>query len=81
MKDTQRIYAPEPAVVNAAETGAPVSLDGLAVEAIREDWLVEDRWWTERLLHRHYYELVLIDGRDVVVFHELTSGRWYRQRA
>jgi hypothetical protein len=41
----------------------PIALGKVAVEAIREDWLVEDRWWPDRPLRRHYYELVLADGR------------------
>jgi len=50
------------------------------VEAVREEWLVEDRWWTLKPMRRHYYELALADGRDAVVFRSATSGHWYRQR-
>ena len=50
------------------------------VEAIREEWVIEDRWWTPHPLGRHYFELVLADGRDLVVFRAIVSGRWYRQR-
>jgi hypothetical protein len=48
---------------------------------VREEWLVEDRWWTPRPLRRRYFELVLADGRDVVVFRAAGSERWYLQRA
>jgi hypothetical protein len=49
--------------------------------AVREEWVVEDRWWTGAPLRRRYFELVLADGRDVVVFRELTGARgWYEQR-
>ena len=60
--------------------GAPRAVAGVAVEAVREEWRLEDRWWTLRPLRRRYFELVLADGRDVVVFRE-ADGRWYRQRA
>jgi hypothetical protein len=50
------------------------------VAAVREEWLVEDRWWTLRRLWRHYFELALVDGGNVVVFRS-SSGRWFRQRA
>jgi len=76
-----RIYAPRGAKVEADAGGAPRRVDGVAVEAVREEWMVEDRWWTGRLLHRHYYELVLADGRNVTVFRDLRSGRWARQPA
>jgi CO dehydrogenase/acetyl-CoA synthase delta subunit len=47
---------------------------------VRESWLVEDRWWTDRPLRRHYWEVVTVSGRDEVVFCDLISGRWWRQR-
>jgi hypothetical protein len=47
---------------------------------VLEDWLVEDRWWTERPVRRRYLELVLDNGRCVLVFRDLSSGRWYSQR-
>jgi hypothetical protein len=62
-----------------AGDGAPARLGGVPVEGIREEWLVEDLWWTPRPLRRHYFELVLADGRDATVFRE--GDRWYAQRA
>jgi hypothetical protein len=79
MSRVRRVYEPEAVAVKAAR-GEPIALGEVAVEAIREDWLVEDRWWTGRPLRRHYYELILADGRAVTVFHDLRAGRWYRQR-
>ncbi len=75
------VYWPVPVEVEVGEGGAPLAVEGLAVEAVREDWLVEDRWWTEAPLRRRYFELVLGDGRDVVVFRNLVSGRWHEQRS
>jgi hypothetical protein len=77
----RRLYVPRPAKVAVDDGGRPVAVDGVAVEAVREEWAVEDRWWTPKPLGRHYYELGLADGRDVVVFRSRFSGRWYRQRA
>jgi hypothetical protein len=47
---------------------------------MRESWLIEDRWWTEQPLRRRYWELVTDAGRDLVVFHDLVGGAWFRQR-
>ena len=59
----------------------PVEVNGEAIESVRESWLVEDRWWTPKPLRRRYFELVLGDGRNVVVFCEpADSGRWFVQR-
>lgn len=81
----RRLYSPRRARVSATDDGRPEAVDGVAVEAVREEWLVEDRWWTVHPLRRRYFELVLSDGRDVVVFCLLggvaPAGGWFTQRA
>jgi hypothetical protein len=77
----RRLYSPRPVEVRVDDAGTPLAVDGVAVEAVREEWLVEDRWWTPRPLRRHYFELALADGRAVTVFRRAGGERWYRQRA
>ncbi len=77
---TRPLGVPRPTAVRAGPGGRPLVVDGHAVDAIRESWLVEDRWWTERPLRRRYWEVVTASGRDLVVFRELDEGGWYRQR-
>ena len=72
---------PKPAAVDADERGVPSALDAVAVDSVREEWVVEDRWWTGRPLRRRYFEVVLVDGRNVVVFRDLVGGGWFLQRA
>jgi hypothetical protein len=81
MSRARRIYEPQRVKAKADSAGTPLVIGGVGVEAIREDWVVEDRWWTGRPLHRRYYEVVLVNGRGVVVFRDVESGRWYRQSA
>lgn len=76
----RRLYVPRPVRVEADKAGKPTVVDGVMVEAVREEWVVEDRWWTPNPLGRHYFELVLADGRNLVVFRSIVSKRWYRQR-
>jgi CO dehydrogenase/acetyl-CoA synthase delta subunit len=77
----KRLGLPRPARVSAAAAdGRPLRVDGSAVDAIRESWLIEDRWWAQRGLRRRYWEVVTADGRDLVVFHDLDAGGWFRQR-
>lgn len=57
-----------------------MAVEGRSVEVVRESWLVEDRWWTDRPLRRRYWEVVTVDGRDLVVFRDLVRGAWYAQR-
>ena len=76
------VYWPRPVEVEAADDGVPVAVESVAVETVREEWLVEDRWWTPEPLRRRYFELALADGRCVVVFCEpFPAGRWFEQRA
>jgi hypothetical protein len=77
----RRLGSPRPAAVRVVADGIPIALGGSAVEAVNEDWVVEDRWWTGRPLQRRYFELVLRDGRNATVFRDAASGRWYSQRA
>lgn len=78
------LYAPEPIRVATGRSGRPGALPervgGARVESVREEWLVEDRWWTSEPLRRRYLELVLDTGRCIVVFCDLATGRWYEQR-
>jgi hypothetical protein len=78
---SRRLSEPRPVEVRAGPGGAPAALGGREVDAVREEWIVEDRWWTSRPLRRRYFELVLVDGRNAVVFRDLVDGRWYVQRA
>jgi hypothetical protein len=81
MPGLRRLYAPERVAVRTDPRGTPAEVDGAAVEAVREEWLVEDRWWTPKPLRRHYFELAMSDGRALTVFRRADGRRWYRQRA
>jgi hypothetical protein len=80
MSGPRRLAVPRRVSVAADEEGHPLLVDNRAVDSVRESWLVEDRWWTDRPLRRRYWEIVTTCGRNEVVFHELHSGRWWRQR-
>jgi hypothetical protein len=66
--------------VEAGGDGRPAAVAAEPVEAIAEEWVVEDRWWTGRPLRRRYFELVLARGRNVVVFRDLGGRGWFEQR-
>jgi hypothetical protein len=76
----RRLAVPRRVSVGASEDGHPLTVEDRVVDAVRESWLVEDRWWTDRPLRRRYWEVVTTCGRDEVVFHDLESGRWWSQR-
>ncbi len=81
MTGPRRLSVPRRVTVSAdSGDGRPLAIDARTVDAVRETWLVEDRWWSGCPLRRRYWELVTTCGRNDVVFHDLESGRWWRQR-
>ena len=77
----RRLGTPKPTSVIQGDGGSPRNIAGRAVDCVREEWVVEDRWWTGRPLRRRYFEVVLLDGRNVVVFRDLVGGGWFLQRS
>ena len=59
----------------------PTTVAGQRVDTVREEWRVEEGWWTDTPDRRRYLELVLEGGRVQVVFEDRRRpGTWYRQR-
>jgi hypothetical protein len=80
MGSVRRLATPRPVHVCMGEGGRPEAVGDRTVEAVRESWLVEDRWWTDAPLRRRYWEIVTADGRDLVVYRDLEAGGWFAQR-
>ena len=76
----RRLILPRASRVFAGPGGRPVEVDGHEIVAVRESRLIEDRWWTAQPLRRRYWEVVTVDGRDLIVFRDLVAGAWNRQR-
>ena len=76
-----RALVPRPTRVELGGDGLPQRVGGRSVETVREEWRVEEGWWTERPVRRRYLELVLADGRIAVVYEDRREpGHWYQQR-
>lgn len=76
----RRLGLPVSVSVQVGPNGRPLRVAEDPVDAVRESWLVEDRWWTAQPLRRRYWEVVTVGGRDLVVFRDLEGGGWYLQR-
>ncbi len=81
MTGPRRLNAPRAVRVREGGRGRPLTVGGRQVDAVRESWLVEDRWWTDAPLRRRYWDVVTVDGRSLVVYRDLESGEWFGQRA
>ncbi|HEX8066494.1 MAG TPA: hypothetical protein VF520_08205 [Thermoleophilaceae bacterium] len=75
----RRLARPRGVCVRVDRSGVPSALRGERVEAVLEEWVVEDRWWTGTPLRRRYFELVLAGGRNAVVFRDVLGGGWFEQ--
>lgn len=74
-------YRAKPVVVLADADARPKEVGGDPVASIREEWLVEDSWWSHHRISRHYFEVVLEGGRNLTLFRSLPGGEWFSQRA
>ena len=87
MSDAPRLRPlgqPRAVTVRTDETGEPkdVRLPGnpaRTVEAVLERWRIDDEWWRQPI-SREYRVVVLDDGRNVTLYHDLLEGNWYAQR-
>ena len=66
--------------MGAAADGRPETVDGRAVDAIRESWLIEDCWWTGAPVRRCYWVVVVAGGRNLLAFGDLVRGAWFFER-
>ena len=76
----RRLANPRGVCVRTDGSGTPAAIQGVSVESVIEEWVVEDRWWSAQPVRRRYFELVLAGGRNVVVFKEVMSRSWFEQR-
>ncbi|MEQ8833160.1 MAG: hypothetical protein RIB67_01795 [Miltoncostaeaceae bacterium] len=78
---TRPVGVPAPARVIATPVGTPhaVVIDGRRrrVLAVRDDWRIQDRWWTDAPVDRHYFEVVVEPGRLMVIYRERPSDDWF----
>ena len=81
VRSAGRLNAPRPALVEETGAGTPRVVNRQAVELVREEWRVVDRWWTEEPVSRRYFDVVLESGENAVVYHDGDSGSWFTQRA
>lgn len=65
--------------MQADESGIPRIVNNQPVAQVRDEWRVDEGWWSGHRIRRCYFDLVLQDGRNTAVFCDGT-GEWYGQR-
>ena len=80
-RSTRRLNAPQPALVEAHGDGIPHRVNRRRVASVREEWRIVDRWWTEELVDRRYFDLVLETGENTVIYRDGEAQSWFTQRA
>jgi hypothetical protein len=80
VRSAGRLNEPRPARVEVNFDGSPWQVNHQAVQLVREEWRVLDRWWTEDPVSRRYFEVVLESGENTVVFRDEERECWFTQR-
>ena len=77
------INEPVPIDMDIGGDGDPVRLcvqgRWFVVSEWRDRWRVDDEWWRDEEISRMYFKVLLDDGREVTVFRDLITDRWYQQ--
>ncbi len=60
--------------------GIPTAVAHRPVTHVRDEWRVVEGWWTGTSMRRRYFDLVLEDGRNIVVFWDQRDRHWFSQR-
>ncbi len=72
------VNAPVPIAVQEDADHAPtaVTLIGRAhpVESVMDRWQIDDEWWRDEVISRMYYQLVVDNGRVVIVYRDLDGS-------
>ena len=75
---------PRPLRVKTDAGGYPARIvlgrEPLEVASVNDCWRIEDEWWRGDPVSRTYFEVLLADGRQVVLFWDHTGGAWFTQR-
>ena len=75
---TDRLNEPQQTAVECDAENRPLSVSGIAIEAVLESWRIDDEWWRQPIA-RCYHAVLLEGGKRVVLFEDIVSGEWFAQ--
>jgi hypothetical protein len=74
------LNTPRPLTVQTDAEGRPAAVGERRqrVTAVLDEWRLEEEWW-RRPLSRHYFQVLLEDGRCLTLFRDGQTGAWWQQ--
>ena len=72
------VNVPRPVPVDCDADERPMTVSGVAVEAVLESWRIDDEWWRQPIT-RCYHAVVLDGGKRLVLFEDVATGDWFAQ--
>ena len=77
------VNPPRPIEILANPRGVPAMVahggQQLRISAVLDVWRIDDEWWRDEI-GRRYFHVLLDDGTEASIYHDLVSGQWYEQR-
>lgn len=49
------------------------------VNEVLDAWRIEDEWWRDSPLIRTYFDVLVSDGRRIIIYHDHVSKHWFKQ--
>ncbi len=82
INSSKPVNLPEPVRVEEDSSGLPLAIRlnrKQAILAIENQWRIDDEWWRDIPVSRHYYIILLTSGQRLTLYKDLTGQGWYRQ--
>ena len=76
------VNTPELMLVEENSSGLPVVVRSprrQVIIAVEDRWRIDDEWWRSEPISRLYYAVRISSGPRLILYKDLTTGRWYRQ--
>ena len=48
------------------------------VVEVQDRWRIDDEWWHVQAISRMYFQCILDNGSQKIVFRDLCTGQWYQ---
>ena len=50
-----------------------------SITSIIDEWEVTEGWWTDQPICRRYFKVNVNDGKNLIIFKDLSNNLWYKQ--